>query len=236
MMDDDDEQELEEIFFGRLKRLQTVIKENRPRNGETFDAAKRRVEARKDEVGAAKRRNARREGVSAFLVAFDRFADPTAQLYKARTTTILSKSPDPEIPVNELTHEKKAWLDVLLMHQELGLAGQSSDDSLPGSDTYIVREMDWRSPEIVNRYGMVKTTMSNGYTEYGKRRSGTKPRQRLRRKDYGYTSRQVPAGLPINFYNPTWYMSLNWRQKRDLEAKEEVTFSTHVNGTIREEN
>lgn len=162
-----------------------------------------------------------------------RFAHPNTKLYKARVTTILAKSPDPEVPISELTHEKKAWLDALLMHEELSLAGQSSDDSLPGSDIHFVREMDWRSSEIASRYDMVKAAMAKGYTEHGKRRSGNKPRERMRRKDHGQTSRRVPAGLPINFYDPVWYTGLNWRQKRDLEAKEEMVFLTHVNDTFQ---
>lgn len=68
-MDEDEEMELREIFFSRLKRLQAVINENQPRPKETFEGSKRRVEARRDEVGAAKRRNARREGVS--VVSFN---------------------------------------------------------------------------------------------------------------------------------------------------------------------
>ena len=86
----------------------------------------------------------------------------------------------------------------------------------------------------MNRYDMVKNAMMKGYTKYSKRRSGNKPWEHVRGKDNGQMSRQVAAGLPINFYSPTWYMSLNSRQKQDLEAKEEMVFLTHVNNTICE--
>ena len=58
-MDINEEHELREIFFNRLKHLQAVINKNRPRPGETFDNAQRRIQARKDQVEGAKRRNSR---------------------------------------------------------------------------------------------------------------------------------------------------------------------------------
>lgn len=154
------------------------------------------------------------------------------QLFTARNTTLLAKSPDTTIALEDLPHEKKAWFDALMMHSKLGLAGQSSDDSMPDSDTHYVREMDWRAPDIVKRYEMVAKCMESGYTAYGKRKSGNKPRKRIRRKGYGPTSRRVPAGLPINFYDAEWYTDLNSRQQRDLGATAEMVFLTHVDDTL----
>lgn len=60
----EEEEELGEIFFNRLKRLQATINTNRPRTGETTNDTEQRLQNRKDEVEASKRRNARREGVN----------------------------------------------------------------------------------------------------------------------------------------------------------------------------
>lgn len=64
MLCEDEEDELRDIFFNRLKRLKGIISANRPRASETMHDAQRRLQARKDEVAASKRRNTRREGVS----------------------------------------------------------------------------------------------------------------------------------------------------------------------------
>lgn len=135
-------------------------------------------------------------------------------------------APDPDILIDRLSYEKRAWLDVERMHDALKLTGQSSDESVAGEDVYYVRKMDWRSQEVVKHYDFLKIAQNAGFDQYGKRRSGTKPRTRKRRQGAALTSRRPPAGLPINLYDAGWYMALSKRDQRDLDAKEAIEFLT----------
>lgn len=135
------------------------------------------------------------------------------QIFDARSRTILTNGPDPTIPIAQLSFEKKAWIDVNNMHAALGLVGQSSDESVAGESSYYVRKMDWRSPDVVKCYELVKKAQSTGFNMYGKRSPGTKPRDRKRRQGASLTSRTAPAGLPSNLYDGDWYQSLTYWQQ-----------------------
>ena len=111
------------------------------------------------------------------------------------------------------------------MHTKLGLCGQSSDDSIAGEEDYYVRWMEWRSPDVVQRYELVKKAQTR-LSKYGKRLPGNKFRNRKRRDNVGPSSRAPPAGLPINLYNPQWYMDLPERARIDLNAGEPIKFAT----------
>lgn len=149
-----------------------------------------------------------------------------------RSDAILANGPDTAIPVDELSHAKMAWMDVQVMHSKLGLAGQSSDESPDERDVSIVREMDWRAPEVIQRYELVKKAQGSGLNRFGKRLPGTKPRTRIRRAGIASTARNAPAGLPINLYNPEWYLSLSGREKDDLAAKPAIRFLTHARDEV----
>ena len=88
-----------------------------------------------------------------------------------------------------------------------------------------MKRMDWRSPDVVQRYELVKNAQ-NGLSKYGKRLPGNKFRSRKRRDNVGTTARAPPAGLPINLYNPQWYEALTAKAKIDLDAKSRIVFVT----------
>lgn len=62
-MGEDDEEELREIFFNRLKRILSTINQHRPRSNETVQDAQQRAVRRHKETLAISRRNTRRKEV-----------------------------------------------------------------------------------------------------------------------------------------------------------------------------
>ena len=152
------------------------------------------------------------------------------QLYNARLDTIIKRLPDPEIPLEELDDDSKAWIDSYNIIDKLGIDGQSSDETDEDNEgVYSVKLLNWRNKQLIKRLNNadeVRRTMN----KYGTRRPGTKRRTRKRRsaRDARQTVRPPPTGKPINFYNEDWYMSLTRQQKKDLNAGPEFGLLTSL--------
>jgi hypothetical protein len=66
-IDDDDEDELREMFYARINRMFGVINANRPKPKESPQKTEKRVQDRKKEVLRMNRRNTRRREVGIFI-------------------------------------------------------------------------------------------------------------------------------------------------------------------------
>lgn len=117
------------------------------------------------------------------------------------------------------------WHAIFEMIDHLSPAGMSSDESdrgASGQRIYLVKKRAWRSSALVQYLNLVDNDR-NTTNGYGNTRSGNPPRTRIRRSGNPTVSeRGAVPGLPLNFYDKTWYSVLSRRDKRDLGAKEEM--------------
>ncbi|KAF8509295.1 hypothetical protein BU17DRAFT_99083 [Hysterangium stoloniferum] len=152
------------------------------------------------------------------------------QLFHTRLATITERLPDPEILIEELNDKSKAWIDNHMIVDNLGVEGQSSDETDEDSDgVYTVKQLNWRNRELIkmlNGVDAVRRTTN----KYGNRRPGTAPRTRKRKsaRDSHPTARAPPTGKPINFYSEDWYMGLTQQEKIALKAKPALEFLTSL--------
>jgi len=105
---------------------------------------------------------------------------------------------------------------VSMLHQE----GMSSDESGEenGHIVYWVKTRQWRSAELIRFLHMIDLN-ANRTNAYGKLRPGNSPRVRKRRANATTSGRRAVPGLPINFYDATWYATLQNRDKVALRPK-----------------
>ena len=144
--------------------------------------------------------------------------------------TVLERLPDPQIPIEDLDEESKAWIDNYKIVDALGLDGQSSDESDDDNDgVYNVKILDWRNKNLVKRLNKADAARKTT-NKYGTRRPGTKSRTHKMRlaRDSRVTGRVARTEKPINFYNEDWYMALTAQQKIDLKAGPMVEFPTSL--------
>ncbi|KAF8519974.1 hypothetical protein BU17DRAFT_65623 [Hysterangium stoloniferum] len=108
-----------------------------------------------------------------------------------------------EFLIEELNDESKAWIDNHMIVDNLGVEGQSSDETDEDSDgVYTVKRLNWRNRELIKRLNGVDAVRRTT-NKYGNRRPGTAPRtcKRNSARDSHPTARAPPTGKPINFYS-----------------------------------
>lgn len=96
----------------------------------------------------------------------------------------------------------------------------SSDESdhEGGQPKYWVKIRQWRSKEL-NKYLQQIDLNSNQTNVYGQILPGNPARTRKRRINAPSSHRRAIPRLPINFYDETWYATLENRDKIALKAK-----------------
>lgn len=122
-----------------------------------------------------------------------------------------------------------AWVWMKEMIENLGYEGMSSDESEVEQEegevedeeallsranfAYRVKRMPWRK-DITNELDIIDSERLKDRGTY--RRQGSKPVPRRRDPNAPSTSRQAVPGLPIAFYNDTWYAKLSEDRKNEL--------------------
>ena len=130
---------------------------------------------------------------------------------------------------NQKRHDNTSdpvWEFLWSMVEELGPGGMSSDetdaDANPSEGRkFWIKKCPWRSSALIN-YLTIVDKDQNSTTAYGGKRAGNLPR--IRRRRAGGTAsisiRPAVPGLPINFYDESWYRGLSEHDKKCLGAKE----------------
>lgn len=105
----------------------------------------------------------------------------------------------------------------------LGREGMSSDESggEGSGPPYYIRVREWRSRELIPYLQMIDREKRQT-NAYGNRRSGNTARERQRVAAGGVSTRRAIAGLPLNFYDKTWYAGLSARDRALLNAKPDM--------------
>ncbi|PPQ97546.1 LOW QUALITY PROTEIN: hypothetical protein CVT26_002331 [Gymnopilus dilepis] len=199
---EEDEDEISEIFFNRLERIQGIINEYRPKPDETLEQADQRYQIKHLTKLSVARRNRRR-----------------GELFNTRCDINIEHLP--EDLAGPLAESTKRWIDCYTINEAFGIEGTSSDETDSyDSDAYHVHSLKWRNWDLAKK---LKTTDSARRTTnaYGNSRPGNRPhiRKRRSREDSKESSRKVPTGLPINCYEESWYNGLSSKKKRELQAK-----------------
>jgi hypothetical protein len=104
------------------------------------------------------------------------------------------------------------------MIDQLAAAGMSSDESEDdemGRTTFIVRKQNWRSKDVTRLLRFVDRD-HNKTNAYGNRKAGNPARTRIIRARGSESEREAVPGLPINFYDRTWYAGLTNRERKEL--------------------
>ena len=103
-----------------------------------------------------------------------------------------------------------------MLHPE----GMSSDksDNKGGQPKYWVKIQQWRSKEL-NKYLQQIDLDVNQKGIYGCIQPGNPTHSRKRRINMPLSYRRAIPNLPINFYDETWYATLENRDKIALKVK-----------------
>ena len=127
---------------------------------------------------------------------------------------------------------QETWTFLNDMIDVLGAAGMSSDESdqeEDGKRIYYIKRREWRSSAISAYLQLIdherKKTNDNGNNH-----AGNEPRERRRYASSPASTCDPVIGLPINFYNKTWYANLTDKQKRDLGALDGVRVPERLRG------
>jgi hypothetical protein len=97
--------------------------------------------------------------------------------------------------------------------------GMSSDES--GQEglgpPYYIRTREWRSRELIPYLQLIDKDRRQT-NAYGNSRSGNPAREQTRVATAAVSQRKAIPGLPLNFYDKTWYADLNCRDRALLKA------------------
>jgi hypothetical protein len=98
--------------------------------------------------------------------------------------------------------------------------GTSSDESgQEGSGPpYYIKTREWRSKELLPYLQMIDRHRRRT-NAYGNNRAGNAARERQRILSAPTSVRKAISGLPLNFYDKTWYAGLSRRDRALLKAK-----------------
>jgi hypothetical protein len=100
------------------------------------------------------------------------------------------------------------------------MSSDESDADEMGRKVYAVRKKVWRDKEITRLLRIVDRD-HNTTNCYGNTRAGNPPRHRAPRGGKE-SRREPPPGLPLNFYDREWHLSLTNGERKELRPQKEV--------------
>ncbi|PPR05293.1 hypothetical protein CVT26_011616 [Gymnopilus dilepis] len=196
-----------DYFWGRLQRLRTTIRKNKPGADEDPETHNARVEGRHLESLVIARRNTRRN-----------------QLFKDRVDICFDNLPKTASEI--VTDEQRLWKARYDIVQALGPEGMSSDESDLDSDkkTFIVKKIPWRNRRLTEVVQGIDKSR-NLTNAYGNTRPGNSPRTRIRRDRPRKSARKkAPTGKPVDMYDTDWYEKLTYRKQIALKAERAMKY------------
>jgi hypothetical protein len=128
-----------------------------------------------------------------------------------------------EIAVGNRSSDGKVdsvWDFLYQVTRFLRTEGMSSDESgQEGSGPpYYIKTREWRSRELLPYLQMIDRDRKR-INAYGNNRPGNPPRERQRIATANVSNRKAIPGLPLNFYDKTWYTGLSTRDRVLLRAR-----------------
>lgn len=153
------------------------------------------------------------------------------QMWEVKRNTALIFASKNIAPENNSVNIYSAMHKVV---DDIGAEGVSSDESDSGdrAKEAIVRLREWRSPgihRIMKHLDLKRGEMRS----LGAPKGGSIPHPRTRRANANKSERGAVAKLPINWYNPAWYDSLDEGVRRELQAKKEAPLPVITDEMLR---
>jgi hypothetical protein len=129
----------------------------------------------------------------------------------------------------QASNESYPILLLYRMVKLLGTDGMSSESSEEGTDNQPKRctvvDKNWRHPDLMRLLGWIDLHWSRLNIKTG---TPFHTRLRLPHGQAAVSLRLPIAGLPLNFYHPTWYNGLTLDKKRRLGAREITPLPLHL--------
>ena len=209
---DDDREEIEEMFENRIQTL-------RKKRKEATRMSEEGLQERKTKSDKQSRANSRRDRVSniSFGCIVGDVKDQPARLQKwdDRRQICIEQLDD---LTNRAAHP--GWKSTIKVLNTAGPSIVSLDES--GWDgtqrVYFIKKRKWRSAEITRRMQEVDEEQ-NITNAYGGSRAGNAPRRRIRISKAPISTRPAVAGLPENCYSKGWVSNLDGRIQKALGMK-----------------
>jgi hypothetical protein len=212
-----DEALLHELFTARYISLKRQYQEWQLKRGEDTVQRAKRVKEKHEVKRQLVRKDTRRNTVS--QVSVFRMAKLTSwiQLHADREDIAMGNRAEGGGKVDPV------WNFLFKAIRILGREGMSSDESggEGSGPPYYIRVREWRSRELIPYLQMIDREKRQT-NAYGNRRSGNTARERQRVAAGGLSTRRAIAGLPLNFYDKTWYAGLSARDRALLNAKPDM--------------
>ena len=215
--DEDETNELKEMFFDKLRRVRRKIKEAQPKAGESPADAQQRFSADCARKRADQRPHTRRRTVSEYAEKSYMIVNILNQTYEERMGICIEN-------VNQLTGDaREVWSNLYEMVDAMGADGVSSDEEsvVDNKRVYHVKALPHRSARVLSRVKFIDS-QANHTNGYGNNASGTPPRIRIRPEEPQESNRKVPTGWPENFYKAGWLEKLSDINYGRLEAKADL--------------
>ncbi|KAF7972056.1 hypothetical protein HWV62_19201 [Athelia sp. TMB] len=119
------------------------------------------------------------------------------------------------------TIQKQYHLPILDVVLKLDVNGTSSDESDHesghGDPTYFISHKHWRSPEVTKALRTLDALhLATRFKECHEATSGSWPHIRTTYAPL-HSQRPPVCGLPLNFYNPEWYLALQENSPLDYQ-------------------
>jgi hypothetical protein len=103
----------------------------------------------------------------------------------------------------------------------------SNEDPNSSRKACVIKSVTWRSEDLIPYLQMIDNDF-NRFNRYGNRKPGNPFRDRVRLPGTKASERPAITGLPMNFYDKTWYANLSNSDIRFLQAKPELLFPVIV--------
>jgi hypothetical protein len=95
--------------------------------------------------------------------------------------------------------------------------GMSSDESGDGNRRYFIKILPWRSAKLIPYLQKIDRDINR--TNALGNAPGNPPRQRIRIAGGQISRRKAVCGLPLNFYDTTWYAGLSAVDRLAVNAR-----------------
>ena len=216
-----------ELFWQRFDNLKKEWKKWQKKEGEDNTAVHNRNSTSNRIDLKTKRRNARRRQVSKYIISKEKkkLTGPKSQLTDMRLIIAEGNATKADGTKDDV------WHFLWLVASQLDLGGMSSDESSNDNTTarknVHIKSVPWRNEELIPYLRRIDADF-NRLNRYGNRRPGNPFRDRVRVPGMKKTERPAITGLPINFYDKTWYANLSNSDIRFLKAKPELPFPVIV--------
>ena len=188
--DEDETNELKEMFFNKLQHVRYKIKEAQPKVGKSLADAQQQFS-----TDCARKRTDQRPHTWHCTVS--EYAEKSYMIINILNQTYEEQMGICIENVNQLTGDAhEVWSNLYEMVDTMGTDGVSSDEEcmVDNKRVYHVKALPHHSTRVLSRVKFIDS-QANHTNGYGNNASGTPPRTRIRPEEPQESNRKVPTGF-----------------------------------------